>query len=73
MIRKVQMERFKVISSKPFDDIVAAIKAAIGHPNMADFSKSVQAATSAAELEATIKLALGKTGPRISRRIEDWL
>jgi hypothetical protein len=39
MIRKVQMERFKVISSKPFDDIVAALKAAIGHPNMADFSK----------------------------------
>jgi len=62
MIRKVEMERFTETSSKPFDDVVAAIKAAIGHPNMAEFSKSTQAATSAAELEAAIKPVLGKTG-----------
>jgi hypothetical protein len=32
MIRKVEMERFTVISSNPFDEVVAALKAAIGHP-----------------------------------------
>ena len=62
MIRKVEMERFTVISSKPFDDVVAAIKAAIGHPDMAEFSHSIQAASSEAELEAVVQPVLGETG-----------
>jgi uncharacterized protein (DUF302 family) len=62
MIRKVEMERFSVISSKPLDAVVAAIKAAIGHPNMAEFWQATQRATSAAELEAAIQPALGETG-----------
>src|ERR1700761_8034270 len=61
MIRKVEMERFTLISSKPFDDVVAVLKAAIGHPNMAEFSKSAKAATSAAELEAAVQPVLGET------------
>jgi len=48
MIRKVELERFTVISSKPFDEVIAAIKAAIGHPNMAEFWQAMQRATSAA-------------------------
>jgi hypothetical protein len=62
MIRKVEMERPTVISSKPFDDVVAAIKAAIGHPNMAEFWQSTQRATSAPELESAIQPVLGETG-----------
>jgi uncharacterized protein (DUF302 family) len=62
MIRKVEMERFTVISSKPFDAVVAAIKAAIGHPNMAEFWQSTQRATSASELEAAVQPVLGETG-----------
>jgi uncharacterized protein (DUF302 family) len=62
MIRKVEMERFTLVSSKPFDDVVAAIKAAIGHPNMVEFSQSIQAATSEAELEAAVRPVLGETG-----------
>ena len=53
MIRKVEMERFSVTSSKPFDAVVAAIKASIGHPNMAELWQAAQRATTAAELEAT--------------------
>ena len=30
MIRKVEMERFTVISAWPFDEVVAAIKTSIG-------------------------------------------
>jgi hypothetical protein len=37
MIRNVEMERFKVTSARPFDKVVAGIKEAIGHPNMAEF------------------------------------
>jgi len=62
MIRKVEMERFTVISSKPFDDVVAALKAAIGHPNMVEFWRSIQTAASEAELEAAVQPVLGGTG-----------
>ena len=62
MIRKVEMERFTVISARPFDEIVAAIKASIGNPNMAEFVKSTQEAKSAADLDTAIQPVLGKTG-----------
>jgi uncharacterized protein (DUF302 family) len=62
MIRQVEMERFSVISSKPFDAVVAAIKASIGHPNMAELWQAAQRATTAAELEAAIKPVLGESG-----------
>src|ERR1700733_10348905 len=62
MIRRVEMERFTVISSKPFDVVVAAIKASIGHPNMADLWQATQRSTTAAELEAAIQPALGESG-----------
>ena len=62
MITKVEMERFTVISSKPFDEVVTALKAAVGHPNMVEFSQSIQAATSEAELETAVQPVLGETG-----------
>ncbi len=62
MIRKVEMERFTVISVNPFDEVVAAIKASIGNPNMAEFVKSTQEAKSAADLDTAIQPVLGRTG-----------
>ena len=62
MIRKVEMERFSVTSSKPFDAVVTAIKASIGHPNMAEFRQVTQRATTATELEAAIQSVLGESG-----------
>jgi len=40
MINKIEIERFSVTSSKPFDQVVAALDAAIGHPDMAEFGRS---------------------------------
>ena len=62
MIRKVEMERFTVTSSRPFEAVVVAIKASIGHPNMAELWQAAQRATTTAELEAAIQPTLGKTG-----------
>jgi uncharacterized protein (DUF302 family) len=62
MIRNVEMERFSVTSAKPFDEVVAGIKEAIGHPNMAEFWQSTHMATSASELDDVIRPVLGKTG-----------
>jgi uncharacterized protein (DUF302 family) len=62
MITKVGIERFTVISARPFDEVVAAIKTSIGNPNMAEFWKSTQAAKSADELDAVVQRVLGTTG-----------
>jgi uncharacterized protein (DUF302 family) len=62
MIRKIEIERFSLITSKGFDEVLAALNAAIGHPDMAEFWRSTQQTASAAELESTIEKAVGKTG-----------
>ena len=62
MIRKIDIERFSLVASKQFDDVVAAINAGIGHPDMAELWSSTNKARSAAELESTIEKAVGKTG-----------
>jgi len=62
MIKKIEIERFSLITSKEFDDVVATINAVIGHPDMTEFWSSTQKTRSAAELESTIENAVGKTG-----------
>jgi uncharacterized protein (DUF302 family) len=61
-IRKVEIERRSMISSKPFEVVVAALKAAIGHPNMVEFAKATQGARTFAELESVVHRGLGSTG-----------
>jgi uncharacterized protein (DUF302 family) len=62
MIRKVEIERFTLISSKPFDQVVAAVNAAVGHPDMAEFGKSTREARSFAELKSAVEKGLSKAG-----------
>ena len=62
VINKVEVERFSLTSSRPFDEVLAAINDAIGHPDMAEFWRSTQQTRTAAELESTIRKVLGKTG-----------
>jgi len=62
MIRKIEVERFTLTSSKSFDEVVAALNSAVGHPDMAEFWKSTHRAQSDAELQNTIEEGLGPTG-----------
>jgi uncharacterized protein (DUF302 family) len=62
MISKIEVERFTLTSSKPFDQVVAALNSAVGHPDMAEFWKSTHRAQSDAELKETIEKGLGRTG-----------
>ena len=62
MTRKIEVERFTLSSSKPFDEVVAALNSEIGHPDMAEFWKSTHRAQSDAELQKTIEKGLGRTG-----------
>lgn len=59
--RRVAIERIDVTSSKPFEAVVDALNAAIGHPNTAELQQVSEGAGSLAELERTIKRALGRT------------
>ena len=61
MISTVEVERFSLISSQPFDKILAAIKAAIGHPDMVAFAKRTAAAPTFPEFESVVREGLGKT------------
>ncbi len=62
MIAKIEVERFTLSSSKAFDEVVAALNSAVGHPDMAEFWKSTHRAQSDAELQNTIEKGLGRTG-----------
>jgi len=62
MITKIEIERFSVISSKPFDEVVAGVNTGIGHPDMAEFWRSTHEARSFAELKSAVEKGLSKAG-----------
>jgi hypothetical protein len=62
IITRVEIQRFSLTTSRPFDEVLAAVKAAIGHPDMREFSESTHRARSLAEMESTIGKALGTSG-----------
>jgi uncharacterized protein (DUF302 family) len=62
MITTVEVERFTLTSSRPFDKILAAIKAAVGHPDMGEFAKTTAAARTFPQFEKTVREGLGKSG-----------
>src|SRR5574341_556693 len=61
-IRKVEIERLSVTSSKSFDSILKKLEAQIGHPDMSAFAKAVAAAESYGELEKIVQKAIGPSG-----------
>ena len=61
-LRKVEIERFSVTSSKSFEAVVAAPEAAVGHPDISEFGKAIKDARTFAELESTVQKGLGRTG-----------
>jgi uncharacterized protein (DUF302 family) len=61
-IAKVEVERFSLTSSKPFDAVVAALKSAVGQPDMVEFFRTTGAATSFPDFERIVQSGLGRTG-----------
>ena len=62
MIRKIEIERFSLTTSKPFDEVIAGVNAAIGHPDMAEFGRSTHEARSFAELQSAVEKGLSQVG-----------
>ena len=62
MIKKIEVERFSLMTSKPFDEVIAGVNAAIGHPDMAEFGRSTHEARSFAELKSAVEKGLSTLG-----------
>lgn len=61
-VAKVEVERFSLTSSRPFDAVVAALKSAVGQPDMVEFFRTTRAAHSFPDLERIVQSGLGRTG-----------
>jgi uncharacterized protein (DUF302 family) len=61
-IRRFEIERFSLISSKPFEIVVAALKAPVGRLNLVEFANASKGTGTFAELENVVRRDLGKTG-----------
>jgi uncharacterized protein (DUF302 family) len=61
-IRKFEIERFSLISSKPFEAVVTALKASVGRLNLTEFASASRGKGTFAELESVINKEMGRTG-----------
>ena len=59
-IAKIEVERFSLTSSKPFDAVVAALKSAVGQPDMVEFFKETRATKSFPDLQRVVHASLGR-------------
>jgi uncharacterized protein (DUF302 family) len=60
--RQISVDRFTITASKPFGDVVKALEASVGHPNMNTFMSDIISAKSFTDLEKTIHAATGPAG-----------
>ena len=61
-IRRFEIERVSVTSSRPFEAVVAALKDAVGRLDLVEFAKASKQAGTFAELKEVIDRNPGKTG-----------
>src|SRR5580692_11782185 len=57
--KELKVQRFSITSSKGFHDIVAAIEAVVGHPDMRVFARNLRAANTSPEMEQVVREATG--------------
>ena len=61
-VKKIEIERLSVTSSKPFEVVVTALRAAVGHPDMAEFMNAIVSARTFAEFERSVQKGLSRSG-----------
>jgi uncharacterized protein (DUF302 family) len=60
--KQISVERFSVTSQKPFADVVKALEASVGHPNMSTFESSIASTKSFADMEKFVNDSTGASG-----------
>lgn len=61
-IRELNVQRLNIVSTDPFDTVLARIDSQIGHPDIAAFFKSLSAARDEAEMEKIVTPATQPNG-----------
>jgi uncharacterized protein (DUF302 family) len=61
-MRQIPVERFSVTSGKLFDQVIKAIEARVGRPNLPAFGKDIASAKTFQDLEAIVNKAIGSSG-----------
>src|SRR5260370_4158167 len=61
-ITQLTVERLAVISDKPFESVLDAIRGGIGHPDMNKLWEDIWSADSFQRVESIVKPVLGPTG-----------
>jgi len=62
LTRQIKIERFNLVTRKSFQNVLAALDDAIGHPDINEFWKAVGEATTKSAMEKVIQSALGPSG-----------
>src|ERR1700691_3552662 len=61
-VRKVEVERFSLTTSRPFESVVCALKSSIGQLDLAAFASASQSPGTFAALEEVINRNMGESG-----------
>jgi uncharacterized protein (DUF302 family) len=61
-VTEAEIQRFAVVSVKPFEAVVATLRGAVGRPDMAEFARAMGRARTFAEFEEVVRNAVGTTG-----------
>ena len=61
-VRTVNVQRWSVVSQKPFETVVAAVEAAIGKPNMSEFARDIAAAATYPDMREVVQNAVSEIG-----------
>ena len=61
-VSQINVKRFRVTSSRSFDEVVAALDAAVGHPDIGTFTRNIASAKTEGELETVVQQAAGPSG-----------
>src|SRR6266478_4330907 len=61
-VRKVEVERFSITTSRPFESVVGALKSSIGQLDLAAFASASKSSGTFAELEEVINRNMGESG-----------
>ncbi len=61
-IKQIAVERVSLISEKPFESVLAAIRGGIGHPDMNKLWEAIWGASTFQEVESVVTAVLGPTG-----------
>jgi uncharacterized protein (DUF302 family) len=61
-LQKIEVQRFSLTTSRPFDTVVASLRAGVGQLDLAAFANASKSQGTFAELEQVINRNMGKTG-----------